>query len=506
MTGALGTAGPERRSPSGTLRRYLLGSATIALCTTVAIAVIVIGAVSTIASDIALGGKPLKSPQLTASPAGVAQTIMVIGDDHIGPTTTYSTGAYETVNGSHLLHADTFMLVRMDPAQGQTSILSIPRDLLVSFSWHGQHYTGKFNSTYAVGRAELVLKVVAATLPGITINHVVDVNFASFLGLVDAIGCVYVDVGQRYFNPPGGTYQPINIQPGYQRLCGKNALAYVRYRHTDSDFVRVARQQDFLRQAKEQLGIWGFLTRYDELAKAFGRAVRTDIHGTSEVTQLLQLAFFSLSRPVRQVPFQIDNATFPFGNQVAVTSTPRLIHASVADFLYQHPKAVLQATAVRTTHRRSRRRHTTATAASSGLIPLSAGVRASALAMTVRVPFPVYLPSLQTIPALPNDFHAYAIRDELNHVHHGYRIDWQVNGIGGYYGIEGMDWANPPLFNTAIQTRIGGRTYLVVQDGAHIHDIGWRVGGDIYWVSNTLQENLTKAQMLAIANSAQPVA
>src|SRR6202022_3204894 len=149
-------------------RRYLLGCAAIAVCTTVAIAVIVIGAVSTIASDIALGGKPLKSPQLTAAQAGAAQTIMVIGDDHIGPTTTYSTGKYETLNGTHLLHADTFMLVRTDPAQGQTSILSIPRDLLVSFSWHGQHYTGKFNSTYAVGRAELVLKVVAATLPGIT--------------------------------------------------------------------------------------------------------------------------------------------------------------------------------------------------------------------------------------------------------------------------------------------------------------------------------------------------
>ena len=186
---------------------------------------IVIGAVSTIASDIALGGKPIKSTQLTAAQAGAAQTIMVIGDDHIGPTTTYSTGGYETVNGVHLLHADTFMLVRMDPSQGQTSILSIPRDLLVSFSWHGQHYEGKFNSTYSVGKVDLVLKVVKATLPGLTINHVIDFNFASFLGLVDAIGCVYVDVDQRYLNVSDPTYQLINIQPGYQRLCGKNALA-----------------------------------------------------------------------------------------------------------------------------------------------------------------------------------------------------------------------------------------------------------------------------------------
>jgi polyisoprenyl-teichoic acid--peptidoglycan teichoic acid transferase len=495
------------RSRSGTLRRYLLGCVTIILCTTAAVAVIVIGAVSTIASDIALGGKPITSTQLTAARAGGAQTIMVIGDDHIGPTTTYSTGGYETVNGVHLLHADTFMLVRMDPSQGQTSILSIPRDLLVSFSWHGQHYEGKFNSTYSVGKADLVLKVVKATFPGITINHVIDFNFASFLGLVDAIGCVYVDVDQRYFNPPGGSYSPINIQPGYQRLCGKNALAFVRYRHTDSDFVRVARQQDFIRQAKEQLGVWGFLTRYDQLAKAFGRAVNTDIHGTSEVNQLLQLAFFSLSRPVRQVPFQVDNTAYPFGNQLTVTSTSQLIQASIDDFLLAHPTAVIHPPAVHTSRRRPRRRRaTTVVRVSAGLVPLSAGVSASALAIGVDVPFPVYVPGVQTRPALPNDFHAYTIRDEQNHLHYGYRVDWQQNGIGGYYGIEGINWTTPPLFANPTQTqRINGRTYLFVDDGAHIHDIGWREGNALYWVSNTLQEDLTNTQMLDIANSAQPL-
>jgi LCP family protein required for cell wall assembly len=495
------------RSRSGTLRRYLLGCVTIIVCTAAAVAVLVIGAVSTIASDIALGGKPIKSTQLTAAQAGAAQTIMVIGDDHIGATTTYATGGYETVNGVHLLHADTFMLVRMDPAQGQTSILSIPRDLLVSFSWQGQHYEGKFNSTYSVGKVDLVLKAVKATLPGVTINHVIDFNFASFLGLVDAIGCVYVDVDQRYLNVSNPTYQLINIQPGYQRLCGKNALAYVRYRHTDSDFVRVARQQDFIRQAKEQLGVWGFLTRYGQLATAFGRAVNTDIHGTSEVNQLLQLAFFSLSRPVRQVPFQVDNTAYPFGNELTVTSTPQLIQASIDDFLHAHPTVALHATVTHGSHRRSHHhRATTVVRGSTGLIPLSAGVSARALAIGVDVPFPVYLPSVQTRPALPNDFHAYTIRDEQNRLHYGYRIDWQQNGIGGYYGIEGVNWTTPPLFANPTQTqRINGRTYLFVDDGAHIHDIGWREGNALYWVSNTLQEDLTNTQMLDLANSAQPL-
>ena len=186
----------------------------IVACTIATISVAAIGVVTTIAADFALGGKPLDSAYLTPAKAGAAETILVIGDNHIGPTTTYSTGAEQTVNGYHYLHADTFMLVRMDPSQNQTSILSIPRDMLVSFTYHGRHYTDKFNATYSVGGPDLVKKVALATLPGITINHVIDFNFASFLGLVDAIGCVYVDVDQRYLNDSDPPYQFINIQPG----------------------------------------------------------------------------------------------------------------------------------------------------------------------------------------------------------------------------------------------------------------------------------------------------
>ena len=75
--------------------------------------------------------------------------------------------------------------------------------------------------------------------------------------MIDAIGCVYADVDHRYYNNTVLTdYSSIDIQPGYQKLCGDDqsvsgALAFVRFRHTDSDVVRNARQQDFLRWAKE---------------------------------------------------------------------------------------------------------------------------------------------------------------------------------------------------------------------------------------------------------------
>jgi LCP family protein required for cell wall assembly len=515
---ARAAAQPRRRRHP--LRRHMLGCIVIIVATATAISVGAINVVSTIAADFALGGTPLDSKDLTPAQAGQAQTILVIGDDHIGKTTTYATGAEQDINGVHLLHADTFMLVRMDPTQDQTSILSIPRDLLVSFNWKGVPYDNqKFNSAYSIGRDDLVKQVVLATLPGITINHVIDFNFASFLGLVDAIGCVYVDVDQRYYNPPGDSYSPINIQPGYQRLCSNQALSYVRYRHTDSDFVRVARQQDFIRDAKEQLGVWGFLSKFSALAKAFGKAVWTDIRSSHAIAQLLYLAAFSQSRPIREVPFQVANPAYqintPQGPEEAVLSTPQLMQASIRSFLYEAPKAALPASgggSSTTTHSATRHhvhhtRHAARpTAASEDLYAIPASVGAQALTIAPEVPFPVYVPGLQTGPASPNDFHPYTIRDEQGRLRYGYRIDWSAGSEGEYYGIEGTNWTHPPLFANPNGTeKIGSRTYMFVDDGSAYHDIGWLEHGVLYWVSNSLNETLSNAQMLAIAQSAQPI-
>ena len=68
---------------------------------------------------------------------------------------------------------------------------------------------------------------------------------------------VWIDVYRRYYNNQGGScyscYAKINLQPGYQLLTGGSALDYVRYRHTDSDLFRVARQQQFVKALKYQL-------------------------------------------------------------------------------------------------------------------------------------------------------------------------------------------------------------------------------------------------------------
>src|SRR2546423_763548 len=111
--------------------------------------------------------------------------------------------------------------------------------------------------THRIPRLFLWLPVLEAlrSRTHIPINSLIGVNFVGFIRVVDKLGGVYVDVDRRSFNNHTGPYgyAAITLQPGYQRLTGKQALDFVRYRHTDSDLFRVARQQMFVRAAKERL-------------------------------------------------------------------------------------------------------------------------------------------------------------------------------------------------------------------------------------------------------------
>ena len=150
------------------------------------------------------------------------------------------------------------------------ALLSLPRDLKVEIPGHG---TDKLNVAYTLGGPKLSIKTVK-NLTGLAINHYVDVSFHGFAEGVNALGCVYVDIDRRYFNNNAGlgfgqNYAVINVKPGYQKMCGQRALEYVRYRHTDNDLVRGARQQDFLRQVRSQVTVRELFDNVDKLIDMF---------------------------------------------------------------------------------------------------------------------------------------------------------------------------------------------------------------------------------------------
>ena len=154
------------------------------------------------------------------------------------------------------------------------------------------------------GGPQLTLETVKQ-LTGLPINHVVNVGLQGLLARGDAIGCVHADIDHDYYND-SAEYTYIDIDAGYQRLCARKALQYVRFRHTDSDLVRSARQQDFLRQAKQQITYTKLIDERDRLMKIFGRNTSTSarLRSREEVLRLLKLALFSADQPIQEIHFE----------------------------------------------------------------------------------------------------------------------------------------------------------------------------------------------------------
>ena len=73
---------------------------------------------------------------------------------------------------------------------------------------------------------------------------------------------------------------------------------------------------------------------------------------------------------------------------------------------------------------------------------------------------------------------------------------------GGYWDVQALAWGDPPLLTGPDRTEtVAGRTYLLYYADAHLHLVAWHAGSDTYWVSNTLDDELSNSQMLTLAES-----
>ncbi len=442
--------------------------------------------------------------QLLADVApGKPQTILVIGDDrrkaealqrHPPPT-----------------RSDTMILVRLDPHQRATALMSLPRDLLVDIPGHGRQ---KLNAAFAFGEDRLTLRTVRNLLK-IPIHHYVRVTFWGFRGAVDRLGCVYVDVDHKYFNdnhPPNGggpPYAAIDVGAGYQKLCGPDALDYVRYRHLDNDLIRAARQQSFLGEAKNQITVGSVFSDRKELLRIFGQSVRTDIDSKNAILSLLKLVAESAGKPIQEVQFPAEDAGDGSGNVVIGDGAlKKTVEAFLAARATRGAHGSARETATRsTTGKRSKKRKSRRPAAVAGLVRNRDASENIAAPLQVKLDrLPVYYPTLMSSTGSyrVNDSRAYDIVDRAGKRHRAYRIVAYEGRIGQYYGIQGTDWRSPPILDdpSASETS-GGRTYKLYYDGSRLKLVAWRTRRGSYWVSNTLLRTLTNKQMLALARSAR---
>ena len=465
---------------SGFWKRFLLGALAIVVVAASATAVAAFREVDRVVSAFRTNDKLELGAELAEADAGKPQTLMVIGSDK------RAKGAVDAGGGAR---SDTVILIRLDPSKGATALLSLPRDLKVQIPGHG---TDKLNAAFSIGGPKLTLKTVKE-LTGLRVNHVINVDFGGFKDVVNRIGCVYVDIDRRYFNDNSGgqNYATIDIKQGYQKLCGQDALDYVRYRHEDNDIVRAARQQEFLRQAKEQVGVGRLIRDRDKLVKIFGRYTQSDIRSRKAVVRIIKLAIASAAQPVQEVHFEGRIGTS------YVTATSKRMKKLTRQFLgvkaTKGPRGRLKPKG----KRRKRRGKV------SGLEDASDAGRQQALqAVAQGARFPIFYPTRRTRRALfAGDPRVYRIRAG-GRSYVSYRMVIKRGLVGEYYGLQGTRWKNAPILDDPTEVRrIGRREYELHYDGDRLRMVAWRTKRGVYWLQNTLLQTLTEAQMLAIAKS-----
>jgi LCP family protein required for cell wall assembly len=486
--------------------RFAAGSLLIIVAMATATALSVLVVLDNVLAEFR--GIPGVQNQLAVAHPGDPQTFLILGSDK-RPDEAEEFGA----------RSDTAILLRI--ASDQITVLSIPRDLKVNIPGHGPD---RFNAAYSYGGPQLTLKVVKQ-LTGITdINHVVNVDFNGFADAVNSIGCVYVDVDHHYYHSNLGLpfeeqYAEIDIPAGYQRMCGNNALQYVRYRHEDNDLVRSARQQEFLRETRQELPADRIANEYEELVDILHEYVTLEIQDGVDLINLAKLIVSAGSAPVVQVNFP---ANLGGPNASYVTASDAAIRAAVAKFQGEVSTPAEEESSDGSGDGGGGSTPGDASGSGGGSEPeppplidsTASGQEVAAnLAATKTksgkpmLKLPVYYPTLLAPgSAITTDSRAFPIDGPSDEVYHGYKIvaSLPTDGYTAYYGVSGTDWKEPPILEHPDETReIDGQEYLLSWDGPALRLIGWKTDDASYWVDNTLVNVLTPGQMFGIAQSMQ---
>jgi LCP family protein required for cell wall assembly len=438
------------------------------------------------------------------------QTILILGSDK-----------RDTTEGDPG-RSDTAILLRVDPEKDFLSLMSLPRDLEVPIPGYG---TTKINAAYSYGQQEdptgggeaLAIETVTKYLD-IPINHVVNVDFGGFYEAVNAIDCVYIDVDRHYYNPTGGEYAEIDVEAGYQKLCGYKALQYVRYRHGDNDLVRGARQPDFIREARQRIPpgeLLPFFGNGEEYIDIFTENTSSDIDNPATIVGMLKTFAAVRNAPVRQVSLGELSA------EGGVVASSAEVDSAVDQFLGNDLDDAPEKSRGGGGGGGGGRggggdKPDKPKPDSQGAAPLvdfagPAQEQAALFAKFMRhrkADLPIFYPTrlVQTTNTSISDESRAAslLGPNGNDIYQMYKyvIPFQESYGTQYYGFSGTNWNDPPILKNPSGTRtINGREFLLFYEQDKLRLVGWRTSKGSYWVNNTLSHALTEAQMLELAAS-----
>lgn len=167
------------------------------------------------------------------------------------------------------LRTDIIILAHWEPGARSLNLVSLPRDSYVPIPCPpGNQYClspDKLGHSHAYGGPELAKAAVAEFL-GAPIDHYVRVDFEGFRAIVDKLGGIVLDVDEEMAD--------IGLKAGRQKLDGRQALAYIRYRSDGrGDIGRIRRTQHFLTTLARSVPV----SRWPSVWSDLSPSVKTDL-------------------------------------------------------------------------------------------------------------------------------------------------------------------------------------------------------------------------------------
>jgi LCP family protein required for cell wall assembly len=198
--------------------------------------------------------------------------------------------------------SDSLMLLHT--GTGKPVLISIPRDSYVTIPGHGQN---KINAALAIGGPTLLVQTVEEAT-GLRIDHYMGIGFGGLADVVNKVGGVRICLPNAVKDANSG----VNLKAGCQNLNGKQAVAFVRDRHSfaTSDLQRIQDQRAFLQALLSKATSPSvYLNPFTALPFGSSAAGSVSVDKGTSLYNLLQVAFALRGPETGTVP--IANANFP---------------------------------------------------------------------------------------------------------------------------------------------------------------------------------------------------
>ena len=210
-------------------------------------------------------------------------------------------GDAQNASNTAARRTDTMMLLNYNPRTDHINIVSIPRDTLIevenAHDGNGNYIPyWKINAAYALGGEDEVVEQVQKLL-NVTVNYLVEIDYAAFRNLIDAIGGVEMTIDRDMNYDDDGQDLHIHFNKGETVLLdGQKAEEFFRWRKNndgtglaDGDLGRIKNQQKFISELIKKCTNPTIVTRVPDILKSIKENVVTNMSGFDMVKYGLKM-------------------------------------------------------------------------------------------------------------------------------------------------------------------------------------------------------------------------